>query len=575
MYESFFQLKQRPFAAAPRVDRYFPAQPIEASRLAVARCIERAEGAGLLIGPPGTGKTLLCHVLAEQFRSQFAVAMLCNGHLDNRRELLQAILFELGLPYRRLEEGELRLSLIDYVSNDQSSRGGLLLIVDEAHTLSPRLLEEVRLIANLVRNGQPRVRLVLAGNPALEECLADPGLEALGQRIATRCYLEALDYDQTQKYVLAQMTALGGGARGVFTSEALQAVYQATDGVPRLINQLCDHVLMLAYAGGKHQIGAAGIEEAWSDLQQLPSPWVGRAVTQTGATAGADFIEFGDLDDEPSVTVHAEPSLDEAYFEPAGQVGPAAEATLLIHQIDDHLNELEQEYVSSSAPHAVHTGETWSADPFSERFDEEEVLIDRYTSLGTGGTLQHVESDDGRALAALLEPFDHFESPTLSVVGGPPLAEPESLVASVVTGPEVLQSANPLAPFSASTLDSVAPAALLQSASADERAPVDLELGDHELEDHELEDHELEDHELEDHELEDHGSEDNVSVHRAATDWEGDPADELLEEALESDDDLMIVEDDPRHEIRPPSRLRAAQVRRQEYRQLFSSLRRG
>ncbi|HEV3342979.1 MAG TPA: AAA family ATPase [Pirellulales bacterium] len=530
MYEEFFQLKQRPFAAAPRVDRYFPGKAIETSRRAIARCVERAEGAGLLIGPPGTGKTLLCHMLAEQFRGKFAVAMLSNGHLDNRRELLQAILFELGLPYRRLEEGELRLSLIDHVSNDQSSRGGLLLIVDEAHTLSPRLLEEVRLIANLVRNGQPRVRLVLAGNPTLEECLADPALEALGQRITTRCYLEALDYDQTQKYVLAQMTTLGGGARQVFTPEALEAIYHATDGVPRLINQLCDHVLMLAYAGGKQQIGPAGVDEAWSDLQQLPSPWVDRSATQPGAKADADFIEFGDLHDEPSVAVHAELPLEEVYFEPAGQVGPAAEATLLIHQIDDHLNDLEREYVVSPAAGPGYSSGTWSADPFSERFDEEEVLIDRYTSLGAVAGLQQVESDDGRALAALLEPFEQFESPMLSVVGSPVLAEGESLVASVVTGPEAVHASNPLAPFSASTLDTVAPTVSLQSLSADEGT---------------------------------------------AADWAGETASEQPEESFESDEDLMIVEEDPRHEIHPPSRLRAAQVRRQEYRQLFSSLRRG
>jgi type II secretory pathway predicted ATPase ExeA len=531
MYESFFQLKQRPFTAAPRVDRYFPGKAIEVSRQAVARCIERAEGAGLVIGGPGTGKTLLCHLLAEQFRGQFAVAMLSNGHLDNRRELLQAILFELGLPYRRLEEGELRLSLIDYVSNDQSSRGGLLLIVDEAHTLSPRLLEEVRLIANLVRNGQPRVRLVLAGNPALEESLADPALEALGQRIAARCYLESLDYEQTRQYVLAQMTALGGDARRVFTPDALEAVYRATDGVPRLINQLCDHVLMLAYAGGKQEIGSAGIGEAWSDLQQLPSPWGNRSAGQTDRKPDADFIEFGNLDDEPQTAVYAETSVDEAYFEPAGQVGPAAEATLLIHQIDDQLTELEREYTGSLVPHAGGAAATWPGDPFSERFDEEEVLFDRYTSIGpeTAGELPHVESHDGRVLAAMLEPFEQFESPTLSVVGKPKTAEPESLVASAATFPEALQATSPLAPFSASTFDVGPQGVSVESPSADEET----------------------------------------------AEWADEATFEEPDEPLPFDEDMMIVEDDPRHEIRPHSLLRAAQVRRQEYRQLFSSLRRG
>jgi type II secretory pathway predicted ATPase ExeA len=539
MYESFFQLKQRPFAAAPRVDRYFPGKAIESSRLAIARSIERAEGAALLIGPAGTGKTLLCHVLSEQFRSQFSVALLSNGHLDNRRELLQAILFELGLPYRRLEEGELRLSLIDHVSNDQAARGGLLLIVDEAHTLSARLLEEVRLISNLVRNGSPRVRLVLAGNPLLEEKLADPALETLSQRIATRCYLEPFDYDESQQYVLAQMSTHGGDAGQVFSPDALEAIYRMTDGVPRLINQVCDHVLMMAYAGGRQQIDQAGIEEAWSDLQQLPTPShkVG-GVAVRGKAGNEDFIEFGRLDEEPYTTTPTELSRDDAYFEPPGEVGAAAEATLLIHQIDDHLADLERDFVGPPATLAVAQNRDWSANPFNEQFDEEEVLIDRYTSIDAkaAGELKQVESEDSRTLAALLGPFDRAESPQLSIVGSPSLIEdePRGATPAVFLEAHALSTPNPLASFSASTLELPVPVPSVGSLSAD------------------------------DDEIADNWSDKATVTPR-----------QLHSPHSEEDVDLMIVEDDPRPESRPHSAWRASQVRRQEFRQLFSLLRRG
>src|SRR3954470_1129032 len=136
MYEAFFGLHQRPFTVAPEVDRYFPASSAESARASLARTIERAEGIGLLIGAPGTGKTLLCRVLAAQFRDRFQVAMLSSGRLGTRRALLQAILFELDLPYRGLEEGELRLSLIDHVAprgpaHNAAADVGLVLIVDE------------------------------------------------------------------------------------------------------------------------------------------------------------------------------------------------------------------------------------------------------------------------------------------------------------------------------------------------------------------------------------------------------------------------------------------------------------
>ena len=193
MYESFFQLSARPFAAAPQVDRYFPAHAIENARQTLTRVIERAEGAGLVVGPTGTGKSLLLQVLAEQFRDRFDVALLANGHLTTRRALLQAISFELGLPYRGLEEGELRLSLIDHLAPGTRCPQGMLLLLDEAHRLPLRLMEEVRMITNLVRNGQPRVRLVLAGSVALEERFARPDLESFSQRLSARCYLETLD----------------------------------------------------------------------------------------------------------------------------------------------------------------------------------------------------------------------------------------------------------------------------------------------------------------------------------------------------------------------------------------------
>ncbi len=116
MYESFFGFSERPFAAAAVAKRYFPAGAIETARQTLGRAIDRAEGVGLLTGPAGTGKSLLCQVLADQFRRSLQVTLLASGQLCTRRALLQAILFELGLPFRGMEEGDLRLSLVDHLS---------------------------------------------------------------------------------------------------------------------------------------------------------------------------------------------------------------------------------------------------------------------------------------------------------------------------------------------------------------------------------------------------------------------------------------------------------------------------
>lgn len=566
MYENFFKFEQRPFAAAPRVDRYFPAKAIEAARQALGRSIERAEGAGLLIGPAGTGKTLLCQLLADRFRGQFAVALLSNGHLNTRRELLQAILFELGLPYRRLEEGELRLSLIDYLSSDQSAGQGMLLLLDEAHTFSLRLLEEVRLISNMVRHGQPRVRLVLAGGPALEERFASPRLEAFSQRIATRCYLESLDYAQTQQYVAAQLAAVGAEPQRIFTTAALEGIYRATDGVPRLINQVCDHALMLAFAGGRREIDASGIEEAWSDLQQLPTPWNDAAETAEPATTGRDenFIEFGGLDDAlASPLVETRPAA----------VAESADATLLLRQIDEHIHEFEQDFEpvqASATPQPLEAYRT--PDPFGERFEEEEVLIDRYASLDLAMLDRHAQvfSQEGRQLSALLEPYLAASAPPrLSIVDDHdagdrreelPLAAAPANIGGWPTRPphseaEYLNGSPPIYTAVAAAVIESSAGISFDSFSADtlQAAEVGYDLQEGFAESPAIT-----------------APPARVGIKAAV---EVSDADDDV--ASSSDEDLMIVEDDPRPEVHPFRRPEGAKVRRQEYRQLFSRLRRG
>jgi type II secretory pathway predicted ATPase ExeA len=406
MYESFFGFRERPFAAAPIAARYYPGAAIDAARQAVARCVERAEGTAIVVGPAGTGKTLLCQVLAEQFRGRLEIAQLTSGRLSNRRGLLQAILFELGLPYRAMDEGDLRLSLIDHLAPRSSSAtstesDGMLLIVDEAHTLPLRLMEELRLITNLARGGQPRVRLVLVGGPQLEERFASPKLESFNQRIAVRGYLESLDRAQTIEYVQHQIEQVSGQPNAVLTSDALDAIYRATDGIPRLINQVCDHALLLAYAGGVRQLPAAAIDEAWADLQQLPTPW--SSSDGAAAVAGSvNIIEFGSLeDDSPDLPAAvpfpisarrtvAEGQGEEAEFEsgiefaaadddfqPAGSIRPEVELT----------------FQSLSTP--FHT------------FDEEEVVLDRYTSIerDTLANRPLVRGPESRELGAMLAPL--------------------------------------------------------------------------------------------------------------------------------------------------------------------------
>lgn len=434
MYESHFRLRQRPFLAAPSLERYFPGQSIEHARQTLVRCLERTQGPGLLIGPAGTGKSLVCQLLADQLAASFRVALLSNPRLTTRRALLQSILFELGLPYRDLDEGEMRLALRQHLEPSTDSPQGLLLIVDEAQSLPLRLLEELRSLTNVVRQGQSRVQLVLAGGPALEERFAHPKLASFQQRIAARCYLQSLNRHETGCYVQSQLAAAGAPTDQLFAPEALAAVFQATDGIPRLINQVCDLALHLAAVAHRSQVDAGLVEEAWVELQQLPAPW--QNPPATSSREPANVVEFGALAEDPawSPAESFSPAtmlsdMTDSLPTPPTPVAPVPAASVPAASVPTAT------LSTATASAAVPTVSAKSsvkcpaessvpaaplAQLFGDDFEQEEVVLDRLSPQAswTIESRHRVSCQEGRELAQLLPsvpPREVPEPPTVSI----------------------------------------------------------------------------------------------------------------------------------------------------------------
>lgn len=292
MYEELFQTTDRPFRATPDVRFYFPFDSMEQTRQTVLRAVRRAEGPVAVMGGAGLGKSFLATMLGEDLADRFDVVRLHAARLCSRRAMLQNILFELQMTYRDLSEGELRLSLMERMEPSPGHAAeGLALIVDEAQTLPTKLLEELRLITNFARGGQSRARLVLLGSLQLEETLAMPEMSSFNQRLAARCFLQPMNRVQTADFVRHQFTCAGVDPKQVITRDALENVYVASEGIPRLVNQVMDHALILAIASDQYPISASLIQEAWSDLQQLPMAW-----SQTEPAQSAP-VEFGSIDD--------------------------------------------------------------------------------------------------------------------------------------------------------------------------------------------------------------------------------------------------------------------------------------
>ncbi len=436
----------RPFLAAPRTDFYHPARAIDAALLGIERAIRRSEGVGLVVGPPGTGKTLLLAKLAEHVRDDFDVALLSGARICTRRALWQAVLAEIGEPYRGIDEGELRIGVVERVRGLAASGSGLVILVDEAHTLPTRLLEELRLLTN-IPTPLPSVHVVLAGTREMDERLGTSRMESLAQRIGARFYLEPLDHEETMAYLRTQMKVAGLQWDAVFERGSDDAVFAATDGVPRLVNQLCDLALVQAGEAGRKRVGPADITGAWRDIQRLPATSLGHVVDRMPPAAdprpavdrglerleerlemgdSSAIVEFGSFGDEPAEDYDGISGLRDGDTIPQGfddgSDGYGVEDAEGGVGVEDERGPVTTRGNAPSGrePSVVPTGNPWSGpevelvfdgieDPFAEYFADAERVIERYVVRAPAdfSDRRHVASREGAALSRQLPSADH------------------------------------------------------------------------------------------------------------------------------------------------------------------------
>jgi len=305
MYEQVFNFNSRPFTSTPYVKHYFPASAMNQAFGQASICVQRASGPVVAIGDIGTGKSLLLAKLESEFQTHILVVTLVCSSVNSRREFLQNILFQIGQPFNMDSEAELRFAVTQAVQPTEANPNGLLLLIDDAEMLTPDVFDELRVLSNIVVDGTPQVRMVLAGRKSLEERLADPTYASFSQRIASRVFLSNLSREETAAYVAEHINRVGGDGQTMFPSETAAKLQELTDGCPRLINQVCDFGLILAGTRGLTTISASLIEEAWNDVQSLP---MGSGIMQTGSASSQStatsedndwtLIEFGQLDDE-------------------------------------------------------------------------------------------------------------------------------------------------------------------------------------------------------------------------------------------------------------------------------------
>ena len=225
-----------------------------------------------MTGPIGTGKTTVVHtalqILSERATTSNPIssAFILNPTLS-REEFLETILTEFEIPCTGTSKPA-RLSALQQMLLDTQRRGGTsLLFVDEAHLLSPALLEEIRLLSNADTYQEKLLQIVLCGQPELLGILRKPEMRALRQRVASSCSLRPLNLAEVRAYVAERLRSAGfRGASPLFPTQVLEEIVRLTEGVPRLINLLCDACLTNGYKARRPVIDLLTVEESASEL---------------------------------------------------------------------------------------------------------------------------------------------------------------------------------------------------------------------------------------------------------------------------------------------------------------------
>ncbi len=268
MYKSFYNLKLNPFEITPDPSFLFSTSRHNEALASLYYGVRARKGFVVLTGEVGTGKTMLVRCVLELLRrTGVAFAYVFNPSLS-ALEFIRYIAGDFGLPVAGKAKDELVLSLSSFLVERHQKKLSTLLVVDEAHHLSPELLEEVRLLTNLETTQQKLLQIVLAGQPELDEMLDSFELRQIKQRIALRCHLEPLNLEETRGYIQRRLQIAGAPADvNMFSEAATSAIFRHSNGLPRLINTICENALLSGYARRAAVIPVEVIDEIAHDLR--------------------------------------------------------------------------------------------------------------------------------------------------------------------------------------------------------------------------------------------------------------------------------------------------------------------
>lgn len=276
MYEAFFNLKQKPFDLLPDPDFLFMSSSHKKALSYLDYGIRERVGFILLTGEVGSGKTTIIRNLIKKNLNNVVLSKIFNTRVDSE-QLIAMINDDFGLPVQDKDKITLLRELNNFLIDQFLKGNHPVLIIDEAQNLDQDLLEEIRMLSNLETDNAKLLQIILVGQPELRKKLASQSLVQLRQRISINCHLQPLSRPEIELYVLHRLEKAGDREAVSFSQETIDIIYLYSRGIPRLINILCDFILLAAFAEETRVIDAPLVKDIIGDLDFEYQYWGGEA----------------------------------------------------------------------------------------------------------------------------------------------------------------------------------------------------------------------------------------------------------------------------------------------------------
>jgi general secretion pathway protein A len=267
MYNAFFGFSESPFSLSPDPAFFYRSEQHEEALANLVYGVQARKGFIVLSGEVGTGKTTMLECLRDYLESQYIeFAFLFNSRI-NSEQFFEMIAYDLDLPCTRTSKTEVLFALNQLLVDQTQDGRTVVLIVDEAHNLEWEVLEEIRLLGNLENRNGKLLQIILAGQPELDRKLDAPNLRQLKQRIVLRCNLQPFTLRDAVEYMLSRLEKAGMPEQTVFSEELMAEIHLRAQGIPRVINALCDNLLLTAFALENKVCSVDMLDEVCKDMR--------------------------------------------------------------------------------------------------------------------------------------------------------------------------------------------------------------------------------------------------------------------------------------------------------------------